>query len=160
VRDNIRFAKPEATDEEICGVLDRMGLESLLRELPNGLDTEVGEKGASLSLGQRQLVCFARALLPDPTLIVLDEATSSVDAVTELRLQRALSVLLEGRTSFVVAHRLSTIRHADLILVVDAGRLVERGSHHELLARNGHYTRLFRDYAGAAPLVDAPTPAP
>jgi ATP-binding cassette subfamily B protein len=107
----------------------------------------VGEKGASLSLGQRQLVCFARALLADPKLLILDEATSSVDAVTQDRLQRALFRLLAGRTSFVVAHRLSTIRHADVILMLDGGRLVEQGSHAELLARNGAYTRLYRDYA-------------
>lgn len=159
VRDAIRFARPGATDDEIRAVLERMDLSNLLEELPEGLDTEVGEKGANLSLGQRQLICFARALLSDPRLLVLDEATSSVDAVTEDRLQRALGVLREGRTSFVVAHRLSTIRHADLILVLDHGRLVEHGTHRELLTRNGVYTRLFRDYAGAVS-VSGTSPAP
>jgi ATP-binding cassette, subfamily B, bacterial len=156
VRENVRYAKPGATDEEIVAVLRTMGIASLLDELPQGLDTEVGEKGASLSLGQRQLVCFARALLPDPKLLVLDEATSSVDAVTEHRLQAALGILLEGRTSFVVAHRLSTILGADLILVIDHGRLVEQGTHRELLARGGVYTRLFLDYAGASVVGRAP----
>lgn len=149
VRQNIRFAKPGATDQEIHDILDHLAIRDLLEELPAGLDTEVGEKGASLSLGQRQLVCFARALLADPRLLVLDEATSSVDAVTEDRLQRALTRLLAGRTSFIVAHRLSTIQKADLILVLASGRLVESGTHVELLAKNGYYTRLYRDYAAA-----------
>lgn len=149
VRENIRFAKPEASDEDILHILRRLDILDLLEELPEGLDTNVGEKGASLSLGQRQLVCFARALLADPRLLVLDEATSSVDAVTEDRLQRTLSRLLEGRTSFIVAHRLSTIRNADLILVLADGRLVEQGGHQQLLAQNGAYTRLYRDYAQA-----------
>jgi ATP-binding cassette subfamily B protein len=149
VRQNIRFARPEASDDDILDILRRLDILDLLEELPEGLDTQVGEKGASLSLGQRQLVCFARALLADPKLLVLDEATSSVDALTEDRLQRSLARLLEGRTSFIVAHRLSTIRKADLILVLSNGQLVESGTHTELLARNGAYTRLYRDYAQA-----------
>jgi ATP-binding cassette subfamily B protein len=149
VRENIRFARPEASDEDILDILRRLDILDLLEELPEELDTQVGEKGASLSLGQRQLVCFARALLADPKLLVLDEATSSVDALTEDRLQRSLARLLEGRTSFIVAHRLSTIRKADLILVLSRGQLVESGTHTELLARNGAYTRLYRDYAQA-----------
>jgi len=106
----------------------------------------VGERGANMSLGQRQLICFTRALLADPRIIILDEATSSIDALTEARLQQALRKLLAGRTSFVVAHRLSTIRHADLVLVLDQGRVIERGTHAELLAHRGHYAALYRQF--------------
>jgi ATP-binding cassette subfamily B protein len=133
----------------VARVVRELSLESLLAELPNGLDTEVGEKGANLSLGQRQLVCFARALLTDPELLILDEATSAVDAVTEERLQAALSQLLAGRTSFVVAHRLSTIQSADLILVLEAGRVVESGTHGELIEAGGHYAGLHQAFVRA-----------
>jgi ATP-binding cassette subfamily B protein len=108
----------------------------------------VGEKSAALSLGQRQLVCFARALLAQPRIVVLDEATSAIDTVTETRLQRALEVLLRGRTAFVVAHRLSTIRKADLVLVLDQGRIVERGTHQTLLSAGGVYARLHHEFIG------------
>ena len=114
--------------------------------MPNGLDTVVGERGSGLSVGQRQLVCFIRAMLPDPRIVILDEATSSIDAMTEARLQRALALLLKERTSFVVAHRLSTIRGADLVLVLDQGRVIERGTHPELLARGGHYAALYKQF--------------
>jgi len=146
VLDNIRFARPDATDDDVRDVARELGILDLLEDLPQGLDTEVGEKGASLSLGQRQLICFARALLADPRVLILDEATSSVDVVTEARLQSALGRLLKGRTSFVVAHRLSTIRNADLILVLDHGRIVERGGHAQLLEKQGRYAALHHEF--------------
>lgn len=142
VADNIRFGKPDATLEEMEQVLSRLGCADLLAALPQGLATPVGERGATLSAGQRQLVCFARALVADPRILILDEATSSIDSATEARLQRALQILIAGRTSFVVAHRLSTIRHADQVLVLDHGHIVERGRHSELLAQGGVYAAL------------------
>lgn len=142
VFDNIRFGRPGATDEEVTDTVRRLDCLDLLAALPEGLNTQVGERGGKLSLGQRQLVCFARALLANPRVVILDEATSAVDTLTEMRVQHALQKLLEGRTSFVVAHRLSTIRHADLLLVLDHGRLVEQGTHNELLARGGVYAKL------------------
>lgn len=152
VLENIRFARPEAGEAEVRAALAALGCPDLPEQLPNGLATEVGERGGGLSLGQRQLVCFARAWLADPRLVILDEATSAIDSLTEARLQEALSRLLRGRTSLVVAHRLSTIRAADLILVLDRGEVAERGSHGELLARGGAYARLHAQFAsgGAA----------
>lgn len=148
VRDNIRLGRPSATEAEIREVVRQLDLEDLLADLPGGLSAEVGERGAGLSLGQRQLICFARAMIADPRILVLDEATSSVDTLTEQRLQRALVRLLKGRTSFVVAHRLSTIRHADLVLVLDHGRIAEQGRHTDLIAAGGLYTSLHREFAG------------
>jgi ATP-binding cassette subfamily B protein len=142
VADNIRFARPQASDDDILDVLRKLDCEDLIASLPEGLQTSVGEGGATVSSGQRQLICFARAMLADPSILVLDEATSSIDSATESRLQKALDLLLHGRTSFVVAHRLSTIRNADQVLVLDHGHPVERGTHEQLLQRGGVYAGL------------------
>jgi len=149
VLENIRFAKPEATREEVERVIDSLGCRKLFNALPLGLDSEVGERGGGISLGQRQLVCFARAMLANPRILILDEATSSIDAMTEVILQDALTTLLKGRTNFIVAHRLSTIRRADLILVLQMGKIIERGTHPELLAANGTYANLYRQFVRA-----------
>jgi ATP-binding cassette subfamily B protein len=124
VLENIRFPKPEATEEDVASILGALGCADLFLSLPRGLATELGERGAGLSLGQRQLLCMARSMLADPRLLILDEATSAIDTITEARLQTATARLLEGRTSFLVAHRLSTIRDADLLLVLDHGHLI------------------------------------
>ena len=147
VLENIRLARPDATDAEVHAAATSLDCLDLLESLPQGFATEVGERGTSLSLGQRQLICFTRALLADPRILILDEATSSVDTITESRLQHALDRLLATRTSFVVAHRLSTIRRADQILVLDQGRIVERGPHLQLLAQRGAYYALYRQFA-------------
>jgi ABC-type multidrug transport system fused ATPase/permease subunit len=152
VLDNIRHGRPEAGEAEVRAALEKLGCADMFESLPHGLATVVGERGGGISTGQRQLVCFARALLADPRLLILDEATSAIDALTEARLQQALVTLLAGRTSFVVAHRLSTIRQADLVLVLDRGRIVERGTHEELLSLKKHYAALHEQFTrmGAA----------
>jgi ABC-type multidrug transport system fused ATPase/permease subunit len=146
VLDNIRLSRPEATDVEIREAARQLDCLDIFENLPQGLFTEVGERGSALSVGQRQLVCFTRALLADPRIVILDEATSSIDALTEERLQKALVALLRGRTSFIVAHRLSTIRHADQVLVLDQGRIMEQGRHEELLKLGGHYAELYQQF--------------
>lgn len=150
VADNIRLGRPTATDAEVLEAVRKLDCLDLLANLPAGFETQVGERGVTLSVGQRQLVCFARAMLADPRILILDEATSSIDAQTEFRLQTALAILLRGRTSFVVAHRLSTIRHADQVLVLDHGRIVERGTHDELLDCGGVYASLYRRFVAQA----------
>jgi len=152
VSDNIRFGRPGATDEDVRAAARSLDVADVIESLPEGFDTQVGERGSGLSLGQRQLVSFARAMLANPRILLLDEATSSVDAMTEARVQAALSRLLDGRTAFVVAHRLSTIRHADQVIVVEHGRVVDRGNHRELLSRGGHYADLYRQFASAVDL--------
>jgi len=146
ISDNIRLARPNASEGEVRAALKSLDCLDLIEALPKGLETQVGEKSAALSLGQRQIICFARALLADPRILVLDEATSAIDTVTESRLQRALELLLRGRTAFVVAHRLSTIRKADLVLVIEDGRIVESGTHQRLLALNGAYAGLHEEF--------------
>ncbi|HEY2543974.1 MAG TPA: ABC transporter ATP-binding protein, partial [Gaiellaceae bacterium] len=147
VAENIAFARPDAHVDDIVRAAQLVGANEFILRLEDGYETQLGERGSRLSLGQRQLVAFARALLADPRILILDEATSSVDIGTERKIEEALRVLLADRTAFVIAHRLSTIRDADLIVVLEHGLIVEQGSHDELIARRGLYTSLYGDWA-------------
>ncbi|MGH9202218.1 MAG: ABC transporter ATP-binding protein, partial [Vicinamibacterales bacterium] len=146
VMDNIRYGRPGASDEEVRRVARQVGGGDWIDVLPNGLATEVGERGANLSMGQRQLVALARVLLQNPSIFILDEATASIDPLTETLIQEGLDVVLKHRTSVVIAHRLSTIKNADRIIVLRKGKIIEEGNHRSLLAQGGHYAELYNTY--------------
>jgi ABC-type multidrug transport system fused ATPase/permease subunit len=144
--ENIRHSQPEASDQAVCEAARRISDGDWLADLPDGLDTNVGERGANLSMGQRQLVALARVLLKDPAIFILDEATASVDPFTEMQIQEGLEAIMRDRTAIVIAHRLSTVKHADRILVMDHGGIIEEGTHDELMVQGGHYAQLYDTY--------------
>jgi len=146
VRENIRYGCAGASDEDVLQAAMRIGQGEWLAYLPAGLDTNAGERGASLSMGQRQLVALARVLLKDPPILILDEATASVDPFTEAQIQEGLKEVMRDRTAIIIAHRLSTVRHVDRILVLRDGQIIEEGNHESLLAAGGHYAELYNTY--------------
>ena len=143
VKENIAMGRPDATDEEIIAAAKACHAHSFIKRLPNGYDTVIKDNDGLLSQGQKQLICICRVMIAPPPLLILDEATSSIDTRTELKIRDAFSKLMQGRTSFIVAHRLRTVMDADLILVMKDGEVIERGTHKELLAQNGFYTKLY-----------------
>ena len=142
IRDNIRMGKPQASEDEVIAAAKAAHAHSFIKRLPQGYDTVIAEDGGGLSQGQKQLLCIARVMLCLPPMLILDEATSSIDTRTEIRIQKAFSGMMEGRTSFIVAHRLSTIREADIILVMKDGNIIEQGDHETLLEEGGFYAQL------------------
>ena len=143
ILDNIRYGRLDATDEECIAAAKSANAHSFIRRLPEGYDTVIAEDGGNISQGQKQLLCIARVMLCLPPMLILDEATSSIDTRTEVRIQKAFARMMQGRTSFIVAHRLSTIREADVILVMKDGHIVEQGNHDQLLAQGGFYAKLY-----------------
>ena len=143
IKENIITGRPDATDEEIVAAAKAAHAHGFIKRLPNGYDTVIGEDGGNLSQGQKQLLCIARVMLCLPPMLILDEATSSIDTRTEMKIQHAFSIMMEGRTSFIVAHRLSTIKSADIIIVMKDGNIIEQGNHEELLAKGGFYSVLY-----------------
>ena len=151
VRENLLYGKPDATDEEIDRAIKLVFADGVIEKIEGGLDGEVDEDGGRLSTGERQLISFARAIVADPKILILDEATASVDTITEQKIQSAIDEVIKGRTSIVIAHRLSTVKNADVILVVKDGKIIERGRHDELMKSKGHYYRLYtRQYEDEA----------
>lgn len=165
IADNVRYSRPSASDAEVEAAARAVGADEMIRRLEHGYATEVNERGVGLSIGERQLIAFARAMFGDPRILILDEATANLDTATELKVQRGIRSLTAGRTSLIIAHRLSTIRDADRIVVLEMGRIAEVGSHDELIALGGIYARLYslgfqhaatRTVAAGGPVETAP----